>query len=85
MKKAVIIGGGRSGQAAEKLAVKLGFTVEIVTDETCKQLPECDLIIASPGFFPANLNFTVRASRPAESLSVNWSSPRAIGSCPYSP
>jgi len=52
MKKAVIIGGGRSGQAAEKLAVKLGFTVEIVTDETCKQLPECDLIIASPGVFP---------------------------------
>ena len=52
MKKAVVIGGGRSGTAAANLAEKLGFAAEIVTDESCAQLPECDLIIASPGVFP---------------------------------
>ena len=52
MKKVVIIGAGVSGLAAKSLAEKLGFQAEIVCDNTCKILPEADLIVASPGVPP---------------------------------
>ncbi|MBR7104449.1 MAG: UDP-N-acetylmuramoyl-L-alanine--D-glutamate ligase [Lentisphaeria bacterium] len=49
----VIIGGGVSGRAAEKLGKKLGYTCTVVEDKTCSVLPPADLIVASPGVFPA--------------------------------
>lgn len=52
MKKAVIIGGGVSGTAAEKLLQKEQWSTLIVSDNECKVLPEADLIIASPGVPP---------------------------------
>ena len=52
MSQALIIGGGVSGIAAEKLARKLGYATRIVTDSDCSVLPEADLIIASPGVPP---------------------------------
>lgn len=52
MLDALVIGGGVSGIAAEKLARKLGYNVRIVTDSDCSVLPEADLIIASPGVPP---------------------------------
>ena len=52
MKKAVIIGGGVSGIAAEKLLQKNGWSTRIVNDNDCETLPEADLIIASPGVPP---------------------------------
>ena len=52
MKKAVIIGGGVSGIAAEKLLNKHHWSTLIVSDDNCKKLPEADLIIASPGVPP---------------------------------
>ena len=52
MKKAVIIGGGVSGIAAEKLLQKNGWSTHIVNDNDCETLPEADLIIASPGVPP---------------------------------
>ena len=52
MKKAVIIGGGVSGIAAEKLLNKHNWSTLIVSDDCCKELPPADLIIASPGVPP---------------------------------
>lgn len=52
MKKAVIIGGGVSGLAAEKLLKQLGYSTLIVSDDSCPELPEADIIIASPGVPP---------------------------------
>ena len=43
MLDALVIGGGVSGIAAEKLARKLGYNVRIVTDSDCSVLPEADL------------------------------------------
>ena len=48
----VIIGGGVSGRAAEKLCRKLNYDCRIVEDGTCKTLPPADLIVTSPGVFP---------------------------------
>lgn len=52
MKRAVIIGGGVSGCAAEALAKKLGYNTSIVCDNDTTVLPEAELIIASPGVPP---------------------------------
>ena len=48
-----ILGGGASGKAAALLGEKLGYECCIVDDKTCTVLPESDLIVASPGIFPA--------------------------------
>ncbi|MBQ9089196.1 MAG: UDP-N-acetylmuramoyl-L-alanine--D-glutamate ligase [Lentisphaeria bacterium] len=52
MKRAVIIGGGVSGCAAEALAKKMGYSTVIVCDDDTAILPEAELIIASPGVPP---------------------------------
>ena len=56
MKKAVIIGSGVSGIAAQRLAEKLGFSTTVVCDSDHDTLPEADLIIASPGVPPLKSN-----------------------------
>ena len=48
----VILGGGVSGLAAEKLGKKLGYSCQILDDKKDKVLPPCDLIVTSPGIFP---------------------------------
>ena len=62
MKKAVIIGSGISGTAAEKLLQKNGWSTLIVSDNDCKILPEADLIIASPGVPPLSSKLYQQAS-----------------------
>ena len=52
MKNITIIGRGVSGNAAERLAKNAGFNCAVVTDTDCQQLPECDLIVVSPGVPP---------------------------------
>ena len=51
-KRLTVLGGGSSGKAAAALGEKLGYLCTIVDDKTCSQLPESDLIVASPGIFP---------------------------------
>ena len=52
MKRAVILGGGVSGKAAERLCRALGIESVILNDGDADHLPECDLVIASPGMHP---------------------------------
>lgn len=63
MKKAVIIGAGVSGIAAQRLAEKLGFNASIVCDNTHEHLPQADLIIASPGVPPLSSKLYQQAMR----------------------
>ena len=51
-KKLVILGGGVSGKAAERLGDLLGYECRIVNDNDTETLPESDLIVASPGVHP---------------------------------
>ena len=51
-KKLVILGGGISGNAALKLGNKLGYECIIINDNDTENLPESDLIVASPGVNP---------------------------------
>ncbi len=62
MKKAVIIGGGVSGIAAEKLLKQQGYSTVIVSDDNCSVLPEADIIIASPGVPPLTSNLYQQAA-----------------------
>jgi len=52
MKRAVILGGGVSGRAAMRLCRALGYDAAILNDGEADKLPECDLVIASPGVHP---------------------------------
>ena len=52
MKHAVILGGGVSGKAAERLCRALGIDSMILNDGDAETLPPCDLVIASPGMHP---------------------------------
>ena len=52
MKRAVILGGGVSGKAAERLCRALGIDAVILNDGDAETLPPCDLVIASPGMHP---------------------------------
>ena len=52
MKRAVILGGGVSGKAAQRLCRALGVDSAILNDGDAATLPECDLVIASPGMHP---------------------------------
>ena len=51
-KRAVILGGGVSGRAALRLCRALGVDAAILNDGEAERLPECDLVIASPGVHP---------------------------------
>lgn len=62
MQKAVIIGGGVSGIAAEKLLKQLGYSTVIVSDDSCTVLPEADIIVASPGVPPLTSNLYKQAA-----------------------
>lgn len=66
MKQAVVIGRGVSGTAAEKLARKLGYQVNVVTDDENCTLPPADLVIVSPGVPP----LTSKLYQQAESSGV---------------
>lgn len=52
MKHAVILGGGVSGKAAQRLCRALGIESAILNDGDADALPPCDLVIASPGMHP---------------------------------
>ena len=52
MKRAVILGGGVSGKAAQRLCRALGIESAILNDGEAETLPPCDLVIASPGVHP---------------------------------
>ena len=52
MKHAVILGGGVSGKAAQRLCRALGIDSVILNDADAETLPPCDLVIASPGMHP---------------------------------
>ncbi len=52
MKKVVILGGGVSGRAAERLAQALGMDCRIVSDGPGASLGEAELVVASPGVHP---------------------------------
>ena len=52
MKRAVILGGGVSGKAAQRLCRALGIDSVILNDGDAETLPPCDLVIASPGMHP---------------------------------
>ena len=52
MKRAVILGGGVSGKAAQRLCRALGIDSAILNDGDADRLPDCDLVIASPGMHP---------------------------------
>jgi len=64
MKRAVILGGGVSGKAAERLCRALGISSAILNDGDAETLPPCDLVIASPGMHPlrSKLYQSARAS-----------------------
>ena len=51
-RKIVVLGAGVSGIAAARLARLLGDEVEICCDGKEEKLPECDLVVASPGVHP---------------------------------
>jgi len=51
-KRAVILGGGVSGKAALRLCRALGISAVILNDGETDALPDCDLVIASPGMHP---------------------------------
>ena len=51
-KKLVILGGGVSGKAAYELGAKLGYDPVILNDNEVAELPESDLVVASPGVHP---------------------------------
>ncbi len=51
-KKLIILGGGVSGKAAERLGILLGWECQIINDNDCDSLPGSDLIAASPGVHP---------------------------------
>ena len=55
-KKLIILGGGVSGKAAERLGSLLGYECRIINDNDCDFLPESDLIVASPGVHPLKSN-----------------------------
>ena len=52
IQRAVILGGGVSGKAAERLCRALGIDAAILNDGEADALPPCDLVIASPGVHP---------------------------------
>ena len=52
MKPVVILGGGVSGRAAQRLCDALGFPSVILNDGEAETLPECELVVASPGVHP---------------------------------
>lgn len=52
MKRAVILGGGVSGKAAQRLCRALGIDSVILNDGDAETMPPCDLVIASPGMHP---------------------------------
>ena len=52
IKRAVILGGGVSGKAAQRLCRALGIDSVILNDGEAEELPPCDLVIASPGVHP---------------------------------
>ncbi len=52
IKRAVILGGGVSGKAAQRLCRALGIDSEILNDGDAEKLPDCGLVIASPGMHP---------------------------------
>ena len=52
MKRAVILGGGVSGKAAQRLCRAFGIDSVILNDGDADRLPECGLVIASPGMHP---------------------------------
>ena len=51
-KRAVILGGGVSGRAALRLCRALGVDAAILNDGEAENLPDCDLVIVSPGVHP---------------------------------
>ena len=55
-RKIVVLGAGVSGIAAARLARLLGDSVEICCDGKDEELPECDLVVASPGVHPLKSN-----------------------------
>lgn len=55
-KKLIILGGGVSGKAAERLGNILGYNCRIINDNDTETLPESDLIVASPGVHPLKSN-----------------------------
>ena len=52
IQRAVILGGGVSGKAAQRLCRALGIDSAILNDGDADALPPCDLVIASPGVHP---------------------------------
>ncbi|MBQ6352322.1 MAG: hypothetical protein IJJ28_03535, partial [Lentisphaeria bacterium] len=52
IKRAVILGGGVSGKAAQRLCRALGYDAAIRNDGEAENLSPCDLVIASPGVHP---------------------------------
>lgn len=52
MKRAVILGCGVSGKAAQRLCRALDIDAAILNDGDADRLPECELVIASPGMHP---------------------------------
>ena len=64
MKRAIILGGGVSGKAAQRLCRALGIDSAILNDGDAETLPPCDLVIASPGVHPlrSKLYKSARAS-----------------------
>ena len=64
-KHAVILGGGVSGKAAQRLCRALGIDSAILNDGDADTLPPCDLVIASPGMHPLRSKL-YRAARASE-------------------
>ena len=60
-KKLVILGNGASGKAVARLGKHLSFDCQIITDDDTTTLPQCDLIVASPGPNPLKSNLYKQA------------------------
>ena len=67
-KKLVILGGGVSGKAAERLGTLLGYECQIINDSDTEMLPESDLIVASPGMHPLKSNLYRQAVREGRAM-----------------
>lgn len=60
-KKLVILGNGASGKAVARLGTYLSMDCQIITDDDTTTLPQCDLIVASPGPNPLKSNLYKQA------------------------
>ena len=75
MKRTVILGGGVSGRAAERLCRALGIDSVILNDGEAETLPPCEFVIASPGVHPLRS----KLYQSAQSSGVPMTSEMAFG------